>query len=104
MTVPEEVRHRLSLWCADRVPEGERDQRQVGYTIQGDEVAVHDRRPPTYPELDASWPSVAVARLRHDDPKPGRWTLYEPTGSNGWARAADGEDPLALLELLAGPE
>ena len=57
----------------------------------------------TYPELDASWPSVAVARLRHDDPKPGRWTLYEPTGSNGWARAADGEDPLALLELLAGP-
>ena len=47
---------------------------------------------------------VAVARLRHDHPQPGRWTLYEPTGSDGWTRAADGEDPLALLELLAGSE
>ena len=103
MTVPEDVRHRLSRWCADRVPDGERDRRQVGYTIQGAEITLHDRRPPTYPELDASWPSVAVARLRYDDPRPGRWTLYQPTDSDGWMPAADGEDPLALLELLAGP-
>jgi hypothetical protein len=102
MTVPEDVRHRLSVWCADRVPEGEREQRQVGYTIQGNEVTIHDRRPPTYPELDASWPSVVVARLRHDDPSPGRWTLYEPAGADDWERAADGDDPVSLLDLLAG--
>jgi hypothetical protein len=102
MTVPEDVRHRLSLWCADRVPETERVQRQVGYTIQGNEVTIHDRRPPTYPELDASWPSVAVARLRRDDPTPGRWTLYQPAGTDDWERAADGDDPVTLLDLLAG--
>ena len=101
MTVPEDVRHRLSLWCADRVPEDEREQRQVGYTIQGNEVTIHDRRPPTYPELDASWPGVAVARLRHDDPAPGRWTLYLSTGPDDWERTADGDDPVTLLDQLA---
>jgi hypothetical protein len=100
MAVPEDVRHRLSLWCAERVPEGEREQRQVGYTIQGDEVTIHDRRPPTYPELDVLWPSVTVARLRHHDPQPGRWTLYRPAGADDWERAADGADPLALLDRL----
>jgi hypothetical protein len=99
--VPEEVRHRLSLWCADRVPDGEREQRRVGYTIQGNEVTIHDRRPPMYPELDAAWPAVVVARLRRDDPTPGRWTLYRPAG-DVWQRAADGDDPLTLLDLLAG--
>ena len=102
MTVPEEVRRRLSRWCAARIPDGEREQRQIGYTIQGDDVTIHDRRPPTYPELDASWPSVAVARLRHDDPEPGRWTLYRPTVADAWERAGDGDDPLALLDQLAG--
>lgn len=102
MTLPEEVRHRLSMWCADRVPDGDRERRQVGYTIQGNEITIHDRRPPTYPELGASWPSVTVARLRHDDPEPGRWTLYRPTGPDDWERAADGADPVTLLDLLAG--
>jgi hypothetical protein len=102
MSVPEEVRHRLSLWCADRVPERERDQRQVGYTIQGDEITIHDRRAPVYPELDAAWPAVAVARLRNDDPAPGRWTLYRPAGAEDWERAGDGDDPVDLLDLLAG--
>ena len=101
MTVPEEVRHQLSVWCADRVPDGEREQHQIGYTIQGDEITIHDRRPPTYPELGASWPAVAVARLRYEDPERGRWTLYRPDGSDGWARAADGDDPLTLLDLAA---
>lgn len=102
MAVPEQIRHRLSRWCADRIPHDERAQRQVGYTIQGDEITIHDRRPPTYPELNASWPSVAVARLRQGDPEPGRWTLYRPTGTDHWERAADGDDPLTLLDQLAG--
>jgi hypothetical protein len=100
MSVSEEIRSRLSRWCADRVPDAERDHRQVGYTISGAEVIIHDRRAPAYPELDAAWPSVALARLRHDDPEPGRWALYRPVGSDGWRRAADGDDPLALLDLV----
>ena len=64
----------------------ERDRRQVGYTIQGDDITIHDRRPPTYPELDASWATVPVARLRHGDPEPGRWTLYRPAVADGWER------------------
>ncbi len=101
MPVPEEIRHRLSQWCAARVPATDRDHRQVGYTIQGDEIIVHDRRAPTYPELDASWPSVAVARLHSDDPELGRWTLYRPVGDRGWQRAADGDDPVTLLDVIA---
>jgi hypothetical protein len=101
MSVTEEIRHRLSQWCAARVPAAERDHHQVGYSIQGDEITVHDRRAPTFPELDASWPSIAVARLRGDDPGPGRWTLYRPVGDDGWQRAADGDDPLTLLDVIA---
>jgi hypothetical protein len=101
MSVPEEIRHRLSQWCAARVPESERNHRQVGYTIQGNEVTVHERSAPAYPELDASWPSVAVARLRSDDPEPGRWALYRPAGPGDWQLAGDGDDPLTLLDGVA---
>jgi hypothetical protein len=98
--VPEEIRSRLSRWCADRVPNAERDRRQVGYTINGNEITIQDRAAPTYPELDASWATVPVARLRHGDPEPGRWALYRPVGTDGWQRTADGDDPLALLDLV----
>lgn len=100
MSVPEEMRVRLSRWCAECVPDAERDQHQVGFTIQGDDVTIHDRRPPAYPELGVAWSSVAVARLRRDDPEPGRWALYRPAGAGGWQRDSDGDDPLHLLDMV----
>jgi hypothetical protein len=102
MAVPNEIRARLSDWCAARVPEGERDHRQISYTTQGDEVSVLDRRAPTYPELDAAWSATPLAVLRLNDPDDGSWSLYLPTGDDGgWRRdEPPGDDPIALLERL----
>lgn len=100
MTVPEEIRARLSRWCTDRIPDAERDQHQIGYTTQGDEVTILDRRPPAYPELNTAWSSTPLARLRYGDPAAGTWTLYRPVGERGWQREAVGDDPLALLDAV----
>ncbi|WP_443698375.1 DUF3024 domain-containing protein [Pseudonocardia humida] len=95
MVVPEEIRHRLSQWCTARIPDEERRQRQIGYTISGDEVTILDRRAPTYPELNTAWSSTPMAMLRSEN---GAWTLYRPVGDDGWQGVASGTDPLALLD------
>lgn len=100
MVVPEEIPRRLSRWCAARIPDVEREQRQIGYTIQGDEVTIVDRRSPAFPELGAEWSATPIAQLRVDDPDPGVWSLYRPVGGDGWRRATTGEDPLALLDAV----
>ena len=99
MAVPEEFRTLLSRWCADRVPDSEREQWQIGYTIQGDEVTILDRRPPAYPELGVAWSATAIALLRLDD-ESGGWVLYRPVGADGWRRETAGHDPIALLEQV----
>jgi hypothetical protein len=96
--VPEETRHQLSLWCSAQVPAEERGQRQIGYTIQGDEVTIVDRRAPTYPELQTAWSTTPVARLRIGDPVGGSWSLYRPDSDDRWQRVASGANPLALLD------
>jgi hypothetical protein len=101
MAVPEEIRTRLSRWCAARVPDGEREQRQISYTSQGDEVTIVDRRPPAYPELQAAWSSTPLAQLRRNTPRPGEWTLLRPVGDGGWRREAEGTDPIALLDRMS---
>jgi hypothetical protein len=98
MAVPEETRTLLSQWCADRVPESEREQWQIGYTIQDDEITILDRRPPAYPELGAAWSATPIALLRLDD-EPGGWVLYRPAGE-GWRRETAGPDPIALLKQV----
>lgn len=98
MAVADEIRTRLSQWCSARVPERERDQRQVAYTIHGDDVTIVERRPPAYPELGAAWSAVPLARLRQEN--GGTWTLFRPAGS-GWQRASGGADPIALLDEAA---
>lgn len=100
MVVAEEVRHRLSRWCAARIPDAEREQRRIGYTIQGAEITIVDRRPPAFPELGAEWSTTPLAQLRADDPDPGVWSLYRPVGEDGWERATAGDDPLALLDAV----
>src|SRR5689334_18748562 len=69
MAVPEQTRVRLSQWCTTRIPAEERRQRQIGYTIQGDDVTIVDRRAPAYPELGTAWSTTPLARLRADDPE-----------------------------------
>ena len=98
VVVPEEIRHRLSQWCTARIPNAERRQRQIGYTISGDEVIILDRRAPTYPELHTAWSATPVARLRSGVPEPGQWTLYRPVGDDGWQPVASGSDPVTLLD------
>lgn len=100
MSVSEEVRHRLSLWCAQRIPETEREGRQIGYSVDGAEVTIVDRRAPLYPELDAEWTSTPLARLHAAD--DGRWRLYRPRAGGGWDPQDDGPDPIALLDRAGG--
>jgi hypothetical protein len=97
MAVPEEIRTRLSRWCAARVPTAERDHRQIAYTIHGDAITILERRPPAYPELGPAWSATPVARLRRG---PDGWLLDRPVGSGSWRRDATGSDPIALLESV----
>lgn len=101
MAVPEETRHRLTLWCAAQVPAGHRDRRQIGYTIQGDEVTIVDRHPPTYPELDLAWTTTPLVRLRLENAPTGPWVLLRRgENSDHWIRSATGPDPISLLADL----
>ncbi len=102
MAVPEETRHLLSRWCADRVPHREREHRQISYMIQGEEITIQDRRPPVYPELDTAWSTTPIARLRLEDRESGRWALYRRArGNDAWLRdEKPGANPLDLLERL----
>jgi hypothetical protein len=97
MAVPEEIRTRLSQWCAARVPDAEREQRQIGYTIHGDEITIFERRPPAYPELGPAWSATPVARLRW---QAGGWMLDRPVGTGGWQRDSAGTDPIELLNRV----
>ena len=99
MSVPEETRVRLSRWCTARISATERRQRQIGYTIHGDDVTIVDRRAPTFPELGSAWSTTPLARLR-GDPESGSWSLYRPAGEDRWQRVATGTDPVALLEQV----
>ena len=95
MAVSEDVRARLSRWCSARVPDAERDQRQIGYTIHGDEITILERRRPAYPELGPAWSATPVARLRRE---ADGWLLDRPVGTGDWRRDATGDDPITLLE------
>ncbi|MHA6623836.1 DUF3024 domain-containing protein [Pseudonocardia sichuanensis] len=97
MAVPEEIRTRLSRWCAGRIPESERAQRQIAYTIQGDEVTILERRPPAYPELGSAWSATPMARLRR---RESGWLLDRPVGPGEWQHDADGSDPIELLDRV----
>ncbi|MEJ3655756.1 hypothetical protein WEH80_22560 [Actinomycetes bacterium KLBMP 9759] len=98
MAVPEETRHLLSRWCAERVPESERDEHQVGYTIQGDEITIYDRRRPLYPELDTAWSATPIAQLRTEDD---RWALYRRADDRWLRDGSSSAQPLELLDLIA---
>ena len=98
MAVPDEILHRLSRWCAERVPGSEREHRQLSFTVQGTDVTIHDRRRPEYPELATAWSSTAIARLRQD--AEDRWTLYQPVDGEWHQQGEPGADPIALLNRL----
>ena len=99
MQVPEQVRQELSRWCAARIPDAERERRRVGFTIQGSDVTISDRRAPTYPELGAEWTTTPLARLRLGE--DGRWELLRPGRHGGWETEDAGPDPLVLLERVS---
>jgi hypothetical protein len=105
MAVPEDVREQLASWCAGLLPPDEQDRRRIGYTTAGSNVTILDRRPPTFPELGAAWSSTALAQLRADTPKPGRWTLYLPGEGpeERWQpQEPSADDPFVLLERIEG--
>jgi hypothetical protein len=98
MAVPEEIRTRLSEWCATRVPDSARGQRQVAYTIHGDQVTILERTPPAYPELGPAWSATPVVRLQRR--RENDWVLERPVGEDEWRRESSGPDPIALLDQV----
>src|SRR4051794_27641304 len=96
--VPEETRHQLSLWCSAQVPAAERGQRQIGYTIHGDDVTIVDRRAPTYPELQPAGPPPRGAGGGWGAPVGGGWSLSRPDSDAGWQGGPPGATPRALLD------
>lgn len=103
MTLSEEDRHRLSQWCAARVPAHDRARRQIGYTVQGDEITISERRAPLYPELGTAWSSVPLVRLHHEGPHSSYWLIYAwSQQGRSWIPSGDqGNDPIALLDRYA---
>jgi hypothetical protein len=103
MTLSEDDRQRLSQWCATRVPAGDRARRQIGYTVQGDEITISERRAPLYPELDSAWSSLPLVRLHHESPHSNRWLIYEwESAGRRWMPSGDhGSDPVTLLDRYA---
>lgn len=102
MALPEDTRHRLSQWCAARVPGAERGRRRVAYTTHGDEITISERRAPRFPELGSAWASHPMIRLRLDRPGTGRWIAFRPSGDDGdWQRVGESAgDPITLLERV----
>jgi hypothetical protein len=101
MAVAEELRARLSEWCAECLPAEERERRRIGYTTVGDTVTILDRRPPAVPELGAVWSSTPLARLRPEE-RTGRWVLLLPTvsGERWEPQEPAAADPLVLLDRI----
>jgi hypothetical protein len=99
MAVPDELRRRLTRWCVARIPPGQRANRQIGFTIRGDEVRILDRHPPTYPELNLAWSATPVALLRLEDAPSGHWVLYRRAAED-WVRVESGPDPITLLDAV----
>jgi hypothetical protein len=98
MAVPEEIRARVTEWCAACLPAEVRDRRRIAFTSVGDTLTILDRRPPAVPELGAVWSSTPLARLRSEGDT---WTLSLPTvDGERWQRQASAEDPLTLLAGL----
>jgi hypothetical protein len=97
MAVAEEIRARLTDWCADCLPAEARDRRRIAFTSVGDTLTILDRRPPAFPELGAVWSSTPLARLRAEP--DGRWALFIPTtDGERWERQEPtADDPLVLL-------
>jgi hypothetical protein len=99
VAVPGDYRVVFSRWCASQVPADRRDSMQIGYLIQGDEVTIIERHPPTFPELDAAWTSTPIAQLRYRDPEAGLWSLYVPAGEH-WRRYEGTQHALRPERLL----
>lgn len=99
MAVPEEIRARVTEWCAACLPAEAKDRRRIAFTSVGDTVTILDRRPPAVPELSAVWSSTPLARLRREQDS---WVLYLPSadGERWHRREPTSPDPLPLLETL----
>lgn len=101
MAVSEDFPERLAAWCREHVPVAEREHRRLGWAINGDDVQISAREAPAFPELSAAWTTTPLARLRQHDPQPGQWSLYRPTGEDGWERFGEpAGDPFELLDRV----
>lgn len=79
---PEDDLELIRRFCADRVPEDQRDQTRIEADERGRSVTIVERRAPWHPD-DDEWTATQVAQLRHD-PASGRWSLFWSDRNGRW--------------------
>ena len=103
MQVSEEHRALVRRWCAERVPEPQRDHLRVVYTERAGRITLSTRRAPVFPELSTGWTTEPMAQLRLDAAEE-RWILLWPDSTGRWHRYPDetkASSPGPLLDLIA---
>ena len=75
---------RIHRYCESRVPPHLRDEAHVEATHRGNNVTIHDCRPPWHPDL-TDWSHAPVAQLRYS-PERNHWTLYYADRNSRWHR------------------
>lgn len=98
--LPDTDLHRITRYCADRVPAHARDQVRVEHTIRGRSVTIIETRPPW--DGVGDWTRRPIAQLRHDGR---RWRLWWPDRNTRWhpVDAPAAVTPQPLLEILDDP-
>jgi hypothetical protein len=102
MHVTDEHRAIVRRWCAQRVPESQRDSMQISYSERAGRITISCRRAPVFPELATEWSTAPIAQLRHDAADD-RWVLLWPDSGGRWHRYPDetkAVSPAPLLDIV----
>ena len=96
-TVRDQVEHRLTQYCEDRIPDHARQQVRMSFRIRGDNVTLLEQRPAFMDP--ATWVDIPVAQFRFC-PEDSQWMLYCPDRNSRWHEYYDVAPTEALDDLL----
>lgn len=79
MSLPDDVKDDavalVATYCATAVPSEHDDEIRIEYTVRGNTIAIHERRPPWHEDLSSEWTSMRICSMEWD-PATRLWTLY----------------------------
>ena len=65
----------VATYCATQVPSEHADAIRVEYTVRGNTITIHERRPPWREDIGPEWTSMRICSMEWD-PATRLWTLY----------------------------